>query len=136
MTAMFGMMAMVPVLFASAGYVLVSARGSSECTNPPDCGHIAILRISAMLSSFEVAADAGASEGDLIARRIDILGGAHMTPRLADKCLLRMVIGRPQFSSPPSDEFVRMHRSAHQSHIDNIIGRRGDTIVMKPPSAS
>ena len=35
MTAMFGMMAMVPVLFASAGYVLVSARGSSECTNPP-----------------------------------------------------------------------------------------------------
>jgi len=35
MTAMFGMMAMVPVMFATAGYVLVSSRGSSECTNPP-----------------------------------------------------------------------------------------------------
>jgi hypothetical protein len=35
MTAMFGMMAMVPVLFATAGYVLVSSRGSAECTNPP-----------------------------------------------------------------------------------------------------
>jgi hypothetical protein len=31
MTAMFGMMAMMPVLFASAGYVLVSARGSADC---------------------------------------------------------------------------------------------------------
>jgi hypothetical protein len=35
MTAMFGMMAMMPVLFASAGYVLVSSQGSSECANPP-----------------------------------------------------------------------------------------------------
>ncbi|HET7667876.1 MAG TPA: hypothetical protein VFK56_17775 [Mycobacterium sp.] len=34
MTTMFGMMAMVPVLFASAGYVLVSAQGSSERSNP------------------------------------------------------------------------------------------------------
>ena len=31
MTAMYGMMAMVPVLFASAGYVLVSSGGTSEC---------------------------------------------------------------------------------------------------------
>ena len=30
MTAMFGMMAMVPVLFASAGYVLVSSGGTAE----------------------------------------------------------------------------------------------------------
>jgi hypothetical protein len=30
MTAMFGMMAMMPVLFASAGYVLVSSRSTSE----------------------------------------------------------------------------------------------------------
>jgi hypothetical protein len=35
MTTMFGMMAMMPVLFASAGYVLVSSRGSSESANPP-----------------------------------------------------------------------------------------------------
>ena len=32
MTAMFGMMAMMPVLFASAGYVLVSSRGTAERT--------------------------------------------------------------------------------------------------------
>jgi hypothetical protein len=31
MTAMYGMMAMVPVLFASAGYVLVSSGGTAEC---------------------------------------------------------------------------------------------------------
>jgi hypothetical protein len=31
MTAMYGMMAMMPVLFASAGYVLVSSGGTSEC---------------------------------------------------------------------------------------------------------
>jgi hypothetical protein len=30
MTAAYGMMAMMPVLFASAGYVLVSAQGSAE----------------------------------------------------------------------------------------------------------
>jgi hypothetical protein len=30
MTAIYGMMAMMPVLFASAGYVLVSAEGTSE----------------------------------------------------------------------------------------------------------
>jgi hypothetical protein len=30
MTAILGMMAMMPVLFASAGYVLVSSRGTSE----------------------------------------------------------------------------------------------------------
>jgi len=30
MTTAFGMIAMVPVLFASAGYVLVSARGTAE----------------------------------------------------------------------------------------------------------
>jgi hypothetical protein len=30
MTAAYGMMAMVPVLFASAGYVLVSTEGSAE----------------------------------------------------------------------------------------------------------
>ena len=30
MTAIFGMMAMMPVLFASAGYVLVSSRGTAE----------------------------------------------------------------------------------------------------------
>ena len=30
MTAAYGMMAMMPVLFASAGYVLVSARGSAD----------------------------------------------------------------------------------------------------------
>lgn len=31
MTAMYGMMAMMPVLFASAGYVLVSSGGTAEC---------------------------------------------------------------------------------------------------------
>jgi hypothetical protein len=30
MTAAYGMMAMMPVLFASAGYVLVSAEGTAE----------------------------------------------------------------------------------------------------------
>jgi hypothetical protein len=30
MTAAYGMMAMMPVLFASAGYVLVSAEGPGE----------------------------------------------------------------------------------------------------------
>ena len=30
MTAAYGMMAMMPVLFASAGYVLVSSQGSDE----------------------------------------------------------------------------------------------------------
>jgi hypothetical protein len=30
MTAMYGMMAMVPVLFASAGYVLVSSQGAGD----------------------------------------------------------------------------------------------------------
>jgi hypothetical protein len=30
MTAMYGMMAMMPALFASAGYVLVSSRGTTE----------------------------------------------------------------------------------------------------------
>jgi hypothetical protein len=30
MTAVFGMMAMVPVLFASAGYVLVSSGGTAD----------------------------------------------------------------------------------------------------------
>ena len=30
MTAAYGVMAMVPVLFASAGYVLVSAEGTAE----------------------------------------------------------------------------------------------------------
>ena len=30
MTAVFGMMAMVPVLFASAGYVLVSSQGTGN----------------------------------------------------------------------------------------------------------
>jgi hypothetical protein len=30
MTAIFGMMAMVPVLFASAGYVLVSSGGIAD----------------------------------------------------------------------------------------------------------
>jgi len=30
-TAIYGMMAMMPVLFASAGYVLVSSGGSDEC---------------------------------------------------------------------------------------------------------
>jgi hypothetical protein len=30
MTTVFGMMAMVPVLFASAGYVLVSSAGTTE----------------------------------------------------------------------------------------------------------
>jgi hypothetical protein len=30
-TAIFGMMAMMPVLFASAGYVLVSSGGTGEC---------------------------------------------------------------------------------------------------------
>jgi hypothetical protein len=30
MTAMYGMMAMMPVLFASAGYVLVSSAGTTE----------------------------------------------------------------------------------------------------------
>ena len=32
MTAVFGMMAMMPVLFASAGYVLVSSGGTAERT--------------------------------------------------------------------------------------------------------
>ena len=31
MTAVYGMMAMMPVLFASAGYVLVSSGGTTEC---------------------------------------------------------------------------------------------------------
>jgi hypothetical protein len=31
MTAIYGMMAMMPVLFGSAGYVLVSSCGTSEC---------------------------------------------------------------------------------------------------------
>jgi hypothetical protein len=31
MTAIYGMMAMMPVLFASAGYVLVSSGGIAEC---------------------------------------------------------------------------------------------------------
>jgi hypothetical protein len=31
MTAIYGMMAMMPVLFASAGYVLVSSAGTTEC---------------------------------------------------------------------------------------------------------
>jgi hypothetical protein len=31
MTTIFGMMAMMPVLFASAGYVLVSSEGTREC---------------------------------------------------------------------------------------------------------
>jgi hypothetical protein len=31
MTAIYGMMAMMPVLFASAGYVLVSSGGTAEC---------------------------------------------------------------------------------------------------------
>ena len=30
MTAIFGMMAMMPLLFASAGYVLVSSAGNAE----------------------------------------------------------------------------------------------------------
>lgn len=30
MTAVYGMMAMMPILFASAGYVLVSAQGTAE----------------------------------------------------------------------------------------------------------
>jgi hypothetical protein len=30
MTAIYGMMAMMPVLFASAGYVLVSSDGTAE----------------------------------------------------------------------------------------------------------
>jgi hypothetical protein len=30
MTAIYGMMAMMPVLFASAGYVLVSSGGTAE----------------------------------------------------------------------------------------------------------
>ncbi len=30
MTAMYGMMAMMPVLFASAGYILVSSEGTAE----------------------------------------------------------------------------------------------------------
>ena len=30
MTTIFGMMAMMPVLFASAGYVLVSSSGTAE----------------------------------------------------------------------------------------------------------
>jgi hypothetical protein len=30
MTTVFGMMAMMPVLFASAGYVLVSSAGTTE----------------------------------------------------------------------------------------------------------
>lgn len=34
MTALYGMMAMMPVAFASAGYVLVSSSGSGE-----DRGH-------------------------------------------------------------------------------------------------
>ena len=31
MTAIYGMKAMMPVLFASAGYVLVSSGGTAEC---------------------------------------------------------------------------------------------------------
>jgi len=31
MAALYGMMAMMPALFASAGYVLVSSRGTAEC---------------------------------------------------------------------------------------------------------
>jgi hypothetical protein len=31
MTAIFGMMAMMPILFASAGYVLVSSGGTADC---------------------------------------------------------------------------------------------------------
>jgi hypothetical protein len=31
MTAIYGMMAMMPALFASAGYVLVSSGGTAEC---------------------------------------------------------------------------------------------------------
>jgi energy-converting hydrogenase Eha subunit H len=30
MTAMYGMMAMMPILFGSAGYVLVSSAGTTE----------------------------------------------------------------------------------------------------------
>jgi hypothetical protein len=30
MTAIYGMMAMMPILFASAGYVLVSSAGTTE----------------------------------------------------------------------------------------------------------
>jgi hypothetical protein len=30
MTAIYGMMAMMPALFATAGYVLVSSRGTAE----------------------------------------------------------------------------------------------------------
>jgi hypothetical protein len=35
MTTIFGMMAMMPVLFASAGYVLVSSRGTAENSPRP-----------------------------------------------------------------------------------------------------
>jgi hypothetical protein len=35
MTAVFGMMAMMPVLFACAGYVLVSSGGTAERTHRP-----------------------------------------------------------------------------------------------------
>lgn len=31
MTAIYGMMAMMPALFAGAGYVLVSSGGTAEC---------------------------------------------------------------------------------------------------------
>jgi hypothetical protein len=34
MTAAYGMMAMMPVLFASAGYVLVSSEGTGERKRP------------------------------------------------------------------------------------------------------
>jgi hypothetical protein len=35
MTAIYGMMAMMPVLFASAGYVLVSSGGTAETAVKP-----------------------------------------------------------------------------------------------------
>ena len=35
MTAVYGMMAMMPILFASAGYVLVSAEGNAERKGRP-----------------------------------------------------------------------------------------------------
>ncbi len=35
MTTIFGMMAMMPVLFASAGYVLVSSGGTAENSPRP-----------------------------------------------------------------------------------------------------
>jgi hypothetical protein len=38
MTAIYGAMAMMPVLFASAGYVLVSAEGPAERKGYPSDG--------------------------------------------------------------------------------------------------